>query len=127
MIRTTKTYTFIRSMLSDSRIPVGLSDLYAQVKRRYPQTAFSTVYRIVTNLEQEGKVTKSDWRDRGSKYEWSERKHHHHIICDGCGHMQDITDNSAGFQPEKISKETGFILRSHSIELSGLCPGCRKK
>lgn len=127
MARNTKTKTLIYRVLSDSSVPVGLMEVFAQVKLMYPATAFSTVYRIVMHLAREGKVTKSDWRDRGSKYEWADREHHHHVLCDGCGDVQDISDEAAGFRPDNIARETGYTVAHHTIEISGMCADCSDK
>jgi Fe2+ or Zn2+ uptake regulation protein len=92
---------------------------------RLPRTAYSTVYRVISRLEAEGKVNRIDWRERGSRYEWAELPHHHHIVCGICGLSVDVDDADLGFSEERIRAATGFLVNHHSIELEGICPDCQ--
>jgi len=105
--------------------PLSLQDLHGRVQERLPRTAFSTIYRVVARLEAEGKVERVDWRERGSRYEWAELPHHHHIVCGICGRSVDIDDSDVGFSEERIRAATGFLVNHHSIELEGICPDCQ--
>jgi Fe2+ or Zn2+ uptake regulation protein len=67
----------------------------------------------------------TDWRERGSRYEWAELPHHHHIVCGICGRSIDIDDDDLGFDEDRIRERTGFLINHHSIELEGICPTCR--
>lgn len=126
MKRNTKTKKAVTQILISTPTPLGIDEIFSKLIGEFPKTAFSTVFRIVKALETEKKVVKVDWRDRGSKYEWSDRKHHHHIICDDCGFVNDLDDDTAGFKPKRISQRTGFILNNHFVEITGTCPDCQK-
>lgn len=115
------------ALLVNSPLPISLAALYAHVQKQLPRTAFSTIFRIVKQLELDGKVTKLDWRERGSVYEWSERPHHHHIVCHDCGAVQDIKDTLLNFNEHSINKKTGYEITHHSIELVGICPPCQQE
>jgi len=106
--------------------PLSLAELHGRVQERLPRTAFSTIYRVVARLEAEGKVERVDWRERGSRYEWAELPHHHHILCGICGRSVDIDDTDLGFSEERIRTATGFLVNHHSIELEGICPDCQR-
>lgn len=106
--------------------PETLEEIHAQAMKTAPSIAFSTVYRIVKSLEEKGLVERIDWRDRGSRYELK-TTHHHHLVCEMCGKMTDIEDSDISFDFKKIARKTGFVLRGHSIELSGLCQQCAKE
>jgi Fur family ferric uptake transcriptional regulator len=127
MQRQTKTKQLVHSIISVSHSPLGLDELYDRVRDMYPKTAFSTVYRIVTGLEKKGMIAKVDFRDRGSKYEWAGREHHHHITCDRCGEVEDVKDTLMGLRVKDVAQKTGYALTAHTIELSGLCPNCQPK
>ena len=104
--------------------PLSLNELFNLVSIAHPHTAYSTIFRLVLKLIKEQKVIRVDWRDRGSRYEWAERPHHHHIVCQACGKIVDILDSDFSFDEQKLEKATGFSVRHHSIELEGICQQC---
>lgn len=126
-MRNTKTKQYITDLLHRSPTPLGLSTVFKSVKKKYPDTAFSTVYRIVTNLVKLEKVTKVDLRDRGSTYEWADRAHHHHLICNSCGDIEDVSDELLKFDIERVTQSTRFRVDDHAIELYGRCEPCQNK
>ena len=106
--------------------PLSIQEIHDRVRDHLPATAYSTVYRIVARLEADGRVRRIDWRERGSRYEWAELPHHHHIVCSLCGRSVDIDDADLGFSEEKVRRATGFLIDHHSIELEGICPDCQR-
>ena len=124
-MRKTRVTQLVVDLLQTYAKPLSLQELHLRVRERLPRTAYSTVYRVVYRLEAEGKVNRVDWRERGSRYEWAELPHHHHIVCGICGRSVDIEDEDLGFSEEKIRAATGFLVNHHSIELEGICPDCQ--
>ncbi|HSX24356.1 MAG TPA: transcriptional repressor [Candidatus Andersenbacteria bacterium] len=125
--RNTKTRAYIERLFSLTSEPISIRELFSEVQKKYPKTAYSTVFRIVIRLVQEEKIHPIDWRERGSRYEWAGMPHHHHITCQVCGKVQDLEDSDVNYDDEKIRKKTGFITKYHSIELEGICKDCQKK
>jgi Fe2+ or Zn2+ uptake regulation protein len=125
--RSTRTKEAVEHVLMAYASPVSLNDLYQFIKTSLPKTAFSTVFRIVRRLEEEGKIIRIDWRERGSRYEWADLPHHHHIVCQICGNVTDIDDTVLNFDENTVKKHTGYTIQRHSIELEGVCPDCQKK
>lgn len=114
-------------LLKKTALPLTLDHLLQFIQVNYPKTAFSTVYRIIKDLEADKLVLRVDWRERGSRYEWAERRHHHHITCTVCGATQDVDDSVVSFNLEQVTRTTGFTFRDHYLELEGICPMCRKR
>ncbi|MCE9643125.1 MAG: transcriptional repressor [Candidatus Andersenbacteria bacterium] len=123
--RNTKKKIFIEHVFTITAEPISIREVFRQVQKTYPETAYSTVFRTVMRLEQENKIHAVDWRERGSRYEWAGMPHHHHITCQICGAVQDLEDADVNYDDEKIRKKTGFITKHHSIELEGICAKCR--
>ncbi len=126
-LRQTKTKALVTKVFQTYHRPLRLSEVTRLVKISLPQTSFSTVFRIATKLLQEGTIRQIDWRERGSRYEWAALDHHHHLVCELCGQVIDISDEDLGFSDQSIEKKTGFILKHHLIELEGICPDCQQK
>ena len=126
--RTTKTKKQVVKILSDSQAPLLMTEVFEQVRKTLPQTAYSTVYRIMQTFREEKKVAVVDWRERGNRYEWiSDHHHHHHLVCNTCGEVTDVDDSLLNFQETKIQKQTGFLVQDHSIEVFGLCSPCQER
>ena len=64
-------------------------------------------------------------------YELAEEltSHHHHLICETCGAVSDITfderlERTLGRGFQQVADATGFVPRHHAIDLFGLCAAC---
>lgn len=124
-MRKTRVSGLVVDLLQTYARPFSLQELHQQARERFPRTAYSTIYRVVSRLEAEGKVSRVDWRERGSRFEWSELPHHHHLVCGICGRSVDVEDAVLGFSEERIQAATGFLVNHHSIEIEGICPDCQ--
>jgi Fe2+ or Zn2+ uptake regulation protein len=96
--------------------------IFEKVVKIYPGTNFSTVYRNLDILVQEGLMRKVTFEQGASYYELIDDEHHHHLICKGCGKIQCID-----YCPVKdISFKDGFTPIEHRLEIFGFCKECLK-
>jgi len=115
---------------------LSAEDIYIEVRQDYPGIGLTTVYRTLEILVRMGIVFKFDFGDRRSRYELSEGpegfRHHHHLVCTGCGRIIDYTDY---LDSEKelinrtesgLSEKYGFTINNHLIRFYGLCDRCQK-
>ena len=126
-VRNTKTREAVTQIFQAHTQPLSLSELHHLVLVSHPKTAYSTVFRIVLKLEQMGKIIRIDWRERGSRYEWADLPHHHHIVCQVCGKIVDLDCSLFNFKEKDVEALSGYSIRRHSIEFEGICPDCQKK
>jgi Fur family ferric uptake transcriptional regulator len=124
-VRNTAARRLVTEIFETTATPLSLRELHERVQQQLPTTAYSTIFRLAERLEKEGQITRVDWRERGSRFEWAHRPHHHHIVCSDCGHTVDIADTDLGFNERRIETRTGFRIHHHSIELEGTCPDCQ--
>jgi len=125
--RATATKKKIEQVFIKARAPISLKLLYSKVAAELPRTAYSTVFRIVKKYEEQGKLMRVNWKDRGAFYEWADMPHHHHLVCEKCDEVTDVTDQVIAFNAQKVTSVTGFIITNHSVELGGICAPCQKK
>lgn len=125
-VRDTRVTRIATEILRTDPTPLSLRELHDRVAEQLPATAFSTIYRLSERLEREGKITRVDWRERGSRFEWADRQHHHHIVCGDCGQTVDLDDDDLGFSERRIQSRTGFSVKHHSIEIEGTCADCQR-
>lgn len=125
--RNTQAKTVVIRIFTDTPIPLTLNDLYNRVRHKLPEVAYSTIYRIVKKMKNEQKLISLDFRDRGGRFEWAKRNHHHHFVCNSCGQITDIDDRLLNFRAQRIAQKTGFVIKRHAIELSGTCKTCQTR
>lgn len=127
----------ILHVLIESYSHMSAEDVYFAVHKEYPAIGLTTVYRTLELLVQMGLVSKFDFGDNRSRYEFSEgpgtQKHHHHLVCTSCGHIIDYTDfiedeKDLLEKTEKgLSEKHRFKITNHIIQFYGLCETCQGK
>ncbi len=95
---------------------------FAEVRGRCAGVGIVTVYRALELFSELGLVRRIELGD-GPRYELAE-DHHHHLICESCGHVSEFEE--CPLDPERLPpEESGFEVRSHSLEVYGTCAECR--
>ena len=108
--------------------PVTLPELLDQATRRSPQ---SSAYRNLSIMEEAGIVRRLVHGAEHAHYELAEdlTEHHHHLICENCGLIRDITLNarlerSLDSAFDGVARAEGFSPRHHAIDIYGQCADC---
>ena len=87
----------------------------------------STVYRIVSELVGEGKITRiSDGRTRHCTYQYigDEQCHNHlHLKCKGCGKLMHLDRRVSEYFERAVLKTDGFVIDDGAF-LFGTCKRC---
>jgi Fur family ferric uptake transcriptional regulator len=90
----------------------------------------SSVYRALHLFQSLRIVRRLELGQNVGPYELADgsREHHHHLVCDACGRIEDMTacPVDQARLGRRIRKRTGFAVRSHLLELFGLCPACQR-
>lgn len=101
--------------------------VYEAVNAKYPGISKATVYRLLSEAADEGKILRLKLSDVSDRYDITIKKHYH-IVCRECGAVADVT---VDFDDEGLSCEAegmqGFCVESCHLEFSGLCSECRNK
>lgn len=53
--------------------------------------------------------------------------HHHHLSCARCGKVIDFYNSQMDHVIQRVAETEGFQVRSHSVEIYGLCAECAAK
>jgi Fe2+ or Zn2+ uptake regulation protein len=53
--------------------------------------------------------------------------HHHHLSCARCGKVIDFYNSQMDRVIQRVAENEGFTVRSHSVEIYGLCAQCAAK
>lgn len=86
----------------------------------------ATVYRVLTQFEAAGLVTRHHFEGGNSVFELSDGAHHDHILCMKCGKVDEFTDEVIEARQKEIAARLGYDLTAHGLYLYGYCPKCKK-
>ena len=84
----------------------------------------ATVYRVLTQFEQAGILSRSHFESGKAVYEINEGGHHDHLICTSCGRVEEFYDAEIEKRQQIVAKAKGWILQDHAMSLYGLCATC---
>ena len=86
----------------------------------------ATVYRVLTQFEAAGLVTRHHFEGGNSVFELATGDHHDHIMCIKCGRVDEFTDEIIEVRQNQIEEKLGYELTDHALYLYGFCPNCKK-
>ena len=77
----------------------------------------ATVYRVLTQFEAAGIVTRHNFEDGHSVYEIAEDEPHDHMICLDTGTVNEFHDDLIEQRQKDIAAEFGYELVDHTMVL----------
>jgi Fur family ferric uptake transcriptional regulator len=77
----------------------------------------ATVYRVLTQFESAGLVTRHHFETGHSVFELAKGEHHDHMVCVGTGDVVEFTDSIIEQRQREIAEEHGYELMDHSLVL----------
>ncbi len=89
----------------------------------------ATVYRTLKSLKGKGVIKPIDLRHNHAHYELANIVEHHHIICLGCGKIEDVHHCWVKEVQDTVLHDSKHFaeIRQHTLEFYGLCKSCAKK
>lgn len=124
-IKITEERRAIISVLQETKLPLAPADLFLRIKPSLPKANLTTVYRNLEMLEGLGLVKRLGFNKNYFSYELTDnREHHHHIVCQSCGKVDDLENISEKFVSE-IARQTNFKIKDHNLEFFGQCKECQ--
>ena len=118
-LRVTQNRLAVMQMLRKRQKPVTVQDVIAGLKSIAPDQV--TIYRILRSLV-EADLVREVYVTKGvSSYELADRPHHHHLICEKCGFVEDVHDCCDNPKPANTSFKT---ITHHNLEFMGICENC---
>ncbi len=107
-------------------------EIFIKLTQRHLKIGLSTVYRTLGIFTNIGITDKVDFDDGMSRYELVEnfdgKNHrHHHLICLGCGRVEDALDDLMEDLENDVLEKFSFNIIDHSVKLYGYCAECSMK
>ncbi len=115
----------ILKMLETKQHPVDVPEIATYLETNNINTNKATVYRILDMFYKKGIVNRFELEEGKFRYELT-AEDHHHVICESCGSIEDVSDCSVDKIEKVIKRKKGFLVKRHSLEFYGLCKNCQK-
>lgn len=113
----------ILEILDRNKKPLTAAEVHAQLSRYGVDLA--TVYRSLNKLADAGIVSRVEFGDEFTRFEFARPfAHHHHIICIDCGKIREIDLCNLDSIANDISRSTGFTHIEHQVVFRGYCESC---
>ncbi|MEY2784812.1 MAG: hypothetical protein RL277_1019 [Planctomycetota bacterium] len=88
----------------------------------------ATVYRTLSLLTEGGFLATLDAGRGELIYEHVlGHEHHDHILCLGCGRIEEFHDEVIEELQRRACEAKGFVLVSHDLRLRGYCKTCQRR
>jgi Fur family ferric uptake transcriptional regulator len=100
---------------------MSAEDVYKVLLEAEEEIGLATVYRVLTQFEAAGLVTRHHFEGGHSVFEMNEGHHHDHIVCNQCGKVVEFVEETIERCQEKVAKRAGFAIRDHSLIIYGDC------
>ena len=118
----------ILNFLESSKVRhMTAEDVYKALLESGEEIGLATVYRVLTQFEAAGLVTRHHFEGGQSVFELDEGDHHDHILCVKCGRVDEFLDPTIEERQKLIAKDKGYSMTDHSLYIYGVCPDCQKK
>jgi len=100
---------------------MSAEDIYKTLLESNEDIGLATVYRVLTQFEAAGLVTRHHFEDGMAVFELNQGPHHDHIVCIDCGRVEEFVDSGIEDRQNAVAKRLGFEIRDHSLILYGQC------
>ncbi|HEY9085222.1 MAG TPA: transcriptional repressor [Candidatus Tyrphobacter sp.] len=107
-------------------VHLTMNDVYAQAKRRRPTIGFSTVYRGIARLRDEGCIDEIEVPGSDCAVYELTGTPHAHFRCDRCGSVQDVPYRLPARTLRGLAAKIGARIEQSTVTLHGRCRPCVK-
>lgn len=132
LARLEQRYTRVRRGLVEAMAEAERPLTIPEILSSHPDLTQSSAYRNITTLIDAGVARRVAGSDDHGRFELAEElsgHHHHHLVCESCGKVDDVAPSPslerALAQAARVAAEQGYRVTDHRFDLVGYCPDCR--
>ncbi len=96
-------------------------DVYKALLSESADIGLATVYRVLTQFEQAGLLSRSNFESGRAVYELNEGQHHDHLVCLDCARVEEFFDAQIEQRQRVVAAERGFAIQEHALALYARC------
>ena len=96
---------------------MSAEDIYKDLLASGDDIGLATVYRVLTQFETAGLVTRHNFEGGHSVFELDDREHHDHMVCIETGDVVEFVSEDIERLQAEIAAKHGYELLDHSLVL----------
>ena len=100
---------------------LSAEDVYKSLIAEGIDIGLATVYRVLTQFEQAGLLSRQHFEAGKAVFELNQGGHHDHLVCLQCGRVEEFYDAEIEQRQSEVARKRGFELRGHSLALYADC------
>jgi len=101
-------------------------DIYKSLLQQNEEIGLATIYRVLTQFEGAGLVTRHHFEGGQAVFELNHGEHHDHLVCTSCGKVVEFMDDVIEDHQNQIAKDNNFVISEHSLIIYGRCGNCQQ-
>ena len=117
-LKTTLPRVKILAILEDSdERHLSAEDVYKLLLVAGEDVGLATVYRVLTQFESAGLVSRHNFEDGHAVFELTSEHHHDHMICLDTNEVIEFVDKEIEELQRKVAEKHGYELIDHNLVL----------
>ena len=96
---------------------LSAEDIYKDLLDSGEEIGLATVYRVLTQFEAAGLVTRHNFEGGHSVFELDDGEHHDHMVCVETGEVIEFFSDEIERLQHEVAEKYGFELLNHSLVL----------
>jgi len=100
-------------------------EVFDMARKRYRALGLVSVYRTLEKLEELHLIQRVHQPQGCQAFISASRAHEHLLLCQNCGQVTFFEGDDLDALIKAISKETGYQISEHWLQLFGLCQACQ--
>jgi Fur family ferric uptake transcriptional regulator len=96
---------------------LSAEDIYKELLQSDQDIGLATVYRVLTQFESAGLVTRHNFEGGHSVFELDDGAHHDHMVCVDSGEVIEFVNDEIERLQRKLAADHGYEILEHSLVL----------
>ena len=106
---------------------MSAEDVYKRLLNMDEEIGLATVYRVLTQFEGAGLVSRLSIDGAHAVFELEDGSHHDHLLCIRCNRIEEFIDEVIEQRQREIAQQKGPEMTDHSLYIYGVCRDCQQK
>ncbi len=96
---------------------MSAEDIYKDLLDSGEEIGLATVYRVLTQFEDAGLVTRHNFEGGSSVFEFDDGEHHDHMVCVETGDVIEFVNDDIERLQHEIAEQFGYEIVDHNLVL----------
>lgn len=125
-IKYSKQREAIKAYLMGNHTHPTADEVYAAIRKEFPNISLGTVYRNLNQLAENGEIRKMSYVSGPDHFDYDTTQHYH-FICRECGRVYDMPPEAVEKIGHCIGENAPGTVDSHDLVFYGTCNSCLEK